>query len=102
MFDFFCCVELEPEKVFIYKSTCEMHNPLNVTYMSEAYREFKLIDRKYCSYGVRMYYRAYIETQKIRFFTNVRVHCHYVPVYWRCSGTEIPNLLGPKDTMKIY
>lgn len=79
-----------------------MHNPLNVTYMSEAYREFKLIDRKYCSYGVRMYYRAYIETQKIRFFTNVRVHCHYVPVYWRCSGTEIPNLLGPKDTMKIY
>lgn len=64
MFDFFCCVELEPEKVFIYKSTCEMHNPLNVTYMSEAYREFKLIDRKYCSYGVKMYYRTYIETQK--------------------------------------
>lgn len=63
MFDFFCCVELEPEKVFIYKSTCEMHNPLNVTYMSETYREFKLIDRKYCSYGVRMYYHAYTEIQ---------------------------------------
>jgi len=67
MFDFFCCVEREPEKVFIYKSTCEMHNPLNVTSTSEAYREFKLIDRKYCSYGVREYYRAYIETQKIPF-----------------------------------
>lgn len=102
MFDFFCCVELEPEKVFIYKSTCEMHNPLNVTYMSEAYREFKLIDRKYCSYGVRMYYHAYIGTQKIPFFTHVRIHCHYVLIYWRCSGTEIPNLLGPKATTKIY
>lgn len=45
-----------------------MHNPLNVTYMSEAYREFKLIDRKYCSYSVRMYYHAYIETQKNPFF----------------------------------
>lgn len=36
MFDFFCCVELEPAKVFIYKSTCETHNALNVTYMFKA------------------------------------------------------------------
>lgn len=79
-----------------------MHNPLNVTYMSETYREFKLIDRKYCSYGVRMYYHAYTEIQSPPAFTNVRVHCHYALVYWRRPGTEIPNLLGPKSSTKIY
>lgn len=64
MFDFFCCVELEPAKVFIYKSTCEMHNPLNVTYMFKAYREFRLIDRSYRSYNVKMQDSAYVETFK--------------------------------------
>lgn len=50
-----------------------MHNPLNVTYMSEAYREFKLIDRKYSSYSVRMYYHAYIETHKKSLFSPIYV-----------------------------